>query len=269
MRVWFYIALLIGAGLLSDLARAMQIYPSPADEGGFSYLIADGIIDMKDIGRFRAELNKNAARGIPTAILLTSPGGVLEATDPLSQVILNASHTLFTRYGLFNMIVINEECDSACTVLTSYLSNKRDPRSLQIFATPAAVFGLHSPVVGRYNSGDIQDPEERAEKIAALISAYLVAGVNPTWLANNNILFQTARMTDRSARQLCDQDSRIIPADSCLSNDGDVLPFIAGRMRIALQARAAVRKKNSAPHPRRKPTPKKRPTVAPRPPTSR
>jgi hypothetical protein len=76
-------------------------------------------------------------------------------------------------------------------------------------------------------------------------------------------------MTDRSARQLCDQDSRIIPADSCLSNDGDVLPFIAGRMRIALQARAAVRKKNSAPHPRRKPTPKKRPTVAPRPPTSR
>lgn len=227
--------------IFAPITSAMEIYDS--EDEGFNYIMADGEINTRDAKTLKLRLSKHTTDGLPSAIFFSSPGGILEMTPNIANVIISESNRLFQETGKYNIFVINSECSSACTVLTTILTNKRDPRALKIWVTPGSTFGFHSPVEKKKNAvAEIADVGEREAKIRKQLSYYQNNGIDPVWLQNNELIFKNSEMTDFTAQQLCSDRSLVIPTDSCLPTDADVVPLVENILRDADFV-----KKNNAP----------------------
>lgn len=212
-------------------AHSMDLFPSP--EGGTVFLIANGVITPKDHHKIEAIFKRNTDRGMPTVLLLTSLGGVMESIEGIASVILDYSNQLWAKSHLPNYVVINEECDSACNILMTYLTNKRVPEHLQILVTPDSSFGFHSPVAGFHNPAAIRDATERFDAIKRQIDEYRKAGMDEGWLHAHASIFQQPEVIMIPAKRLCLEHSRVIPPDACLPDNRDVIPIVTTRIKKA------------------------------------
>jgi hypothetical protein len=223
--------ILLAAFALPAASHAVEIFQTPDDGSGFSYLIVNGVIEKNDHRRVERFLQGEVKEGRAVAILLTSPGGGLEETPALSKVILKASNDLYKKNKKFLIVAINEECSSACTVLTAQLTSKRNPKALEILATNSARFGFHSPVnYDGKKTTPIADRKLRERLISKEISYYTDAGISAKWLNKHVEMFRSSEFTDLKAEVLCKESSMIIPPDSCIADVNDITTVIAAKL---------------------------------------
>jgi len=195
---WLILVLFI----LGYYAKAMEITVSDSERGKNGTVIVNGEIGPQDAAKLARTLNARAESGKRSLILLTSHGGALEVIPQVGDALLTASNTLLKKHRVSNILAINEECSSACTVLTAYLTQKRDEKALEIFVDPQAVFGIHGPKGG-------------AERQNKQIAAYMVNGVSTTWLEKHDGHLRQTKMTDLKAEVLCAERTMVIPPGSC------------------------------------------------------
>lgn len=227
-RAW--LKLLLGSLVSAHfVASAMEIFTSDAND--FGYIMADGVLDEQDINGIGNLMENFSKRGKPSVILLTSPGGVLEFTPDIAERIVEEANEFYMSHHRPALLVINSECSSACTVMMANITKHRNPSALEIWVTPGATFGFHSPVNkpkgGRTSA--IADLAEREFRSKKQLNYLTEAGVNPAWLSANLKMFYNAKMTDLTGRQLCEEKAMVIPPDSCLPNDNDVIPLIEAK----------------------------------------
>lgn len=220
--------LLMLALLLIGGARGSAMDLTLSEDRGFSYLIAnEAIMDKIDVETFSAMLKGQAEKGEATAILLTSPGGALELATEIARVIIDASNELYARHGRANLIVINEECSSACAILMAAITQSRDAKSLEVYVTPDAEFGVHSPVdIVDGKAVPIADKKKREADIKKQLDTLRGFGVSSKWLDANKHFFERSKMKMFRAKDLCRDKAGIIPANSCLKKNEDVTVIV-------------------------------------------
>lgn len=199
-----------------------------SEDQGFDYLIAnEEFIYESDAPDLKKILEAQVKRGAPTAILLTSPGGALEIAEEMAKIILENSNRLLKETKHYNMIVINEECSSACAILMAAITSKRDPKALKIFVTSNAKFGFHAPqelVDGKVKP--IKDRRKRLTLIEKQRDALIKHKVPESWIEKHESAFVKDKMTNLKASTLCSEKSGIIPSDSCVNTDEDVTVLV-------------------------------------------
>jgi|GEM_PF-5518689 len=243
----FLSALTTGFCLLITLtaqpSHAMTLYFSDEIEDGQAYIIAnDAMLKEEDATKIRRFLSAQAIKGVPTAIFITSPGGFGELMASYAKAILEPSGELFRRHKLFNIVIVNEECSSACVILMSHLTNGHNPRALKFMVDPLAKFGFHSPVDMRDGAVvSFKDQAEREVRIAIQLSLLANGGVNPDWLRRNETLLRDSKMTFLTGLQLCVDRAGIIPADSCVQGGGDLSTMARNQLKSALLANPVTR----------------------------
>ncbi len=206
--------------ILGYYAKAMELTVSNSEKGSSAFLIANGQIGPQDAAALAKILNVRAEQGKRTAILFTSEGGALEVIPAVGDAILKASDTLLKKHKTSNVFAVNEECSSACSVLTAYLTSKRDSKALEIIIAPDAIFGIHGP-----KGGD--------EKQNKQIAAYMSYGVSTAWLEKHDSHLRNTKMTDLKAEVLCRERSMVIPIDSCQPKGaGDLVQSLESRLGI-------------------------------------
>ncbi len=202
-----------------------------SEDEGFDYLIAnDAITSEKDVKQFRKIMESQVKKGAPTSILLTSPGGALELAVQIADIIVEQSQALFAKTERYNLIIINEECSSACAILMAKVTNAHNPQALRIYVMAHAKFGFHAPQ--EFKKGKvrpIKDNERRKTQVQTQVDALLAAGASPEWLAAHRDLFEKDEMTDIEAAALCSLKAGIIPADSCLADVEEDVTVITER----------------------------------------
>lgn len=207
-------------------ARAMTAQLSEGEEDddqNFNYLMLEDVIEPGDDAQVQALLEKQLNLKRRTAIVLTSPGGALEEVPALAQVIIDESNLYYQKYQASMFVIINQECSSACNILTATLTRDRDPKALEFYVARTAQFGFHSPVqVNGTEITQIKDVEERREKRKKMLDAYRTAGVSQRWLKKNVEFFLSIKITDVLAASLCREKAGLIPADSCYSEKLDI-----------------------------------------------
>lgn len=229
-----WLKILLGSLLSTHVAAsAMEIYPS--DENDFGVIIAEGVLQESDVKGIGNLIQKFSSKGKPSVIFLTSPGGVLEYTPDIADRIVEEANKFYFANHRPLLLVVNSECSSACAVLMANLTKFRNRWALEIWVTPSATFGFHSPV-DKSKGGKISaiaDLAEREFRSKKQLNYLTDAGVSPSWLSANLKMFYNAKMTDLTARQLCQENSMVIPPDSCLPDDRDVNPLIEAKYRRA------------------------------------
>lgn len=206
--------------ILGHYARAMELTFSPSERGGNGTLIVNGEIGPKDAAALAKILNPRAEAGKRTLILLTSHGGALEVIPEVGEALLKASNTLYKKHKVSNFLAINDECTSACTNLTAYLTKKRDPKALEMFIDPKATFGIHGP-----KGGEVKENKQ--------IAAYVAHGVSIPWLTRNDANLRRPRITEFKAEVLCAERTMIIPPDSCQPKAAiDLVESLEARLNI-------------------------------------
>lgn len=247
---WISAVVTIGLTAAAWSAAALEFYPS-VEEEGYAYLIANGTImrgalnssENTDAQILANHLRDNTRMNRPTALFLTIYGGVGEWTGAVADSIINASNELHSRSGLYNIVVVNEQCDSACGILLAHLTSRRNPLSLKIIAAANAKFGFHRPsdVIinkrGQPEVREIQDPITLEKKIRVQLDLLSAAGVDANWLAANESLFRTGskgKLNELTAQQLCDQKSKIIPNDSCVPANQDTVELASSQLKSAV-----------------------------------
>lgn len=220
--------------LFGFTTAAMQFFESNSEYGDFGYVIANGELTDKDAANLRRLLERRARNGKPTAIMLTSHGGTLESIARIGRVIVESSNLLCDRYRRRNIIVINEECSSACAALTTWLTYNHNPETLEFMVSPTARFGFHSPV-DKSETGvrAIRDYQEREDAIARQIRFFRENGIDLDWIENNIQVFRQSKMKTFTAKQLCETASKVIPSDSCLDESlDDVIPVLEAEFGV-------------------------------------
>lgn len=222
--------------LFSVRASAVQLQLSDESEQGefkvnYDYLFAEGEIEKKDPSAFRKILNGRAAKGKRTVILFSSPGGILEVTPELAAAILEPSQKLWKEKRLNNILVINDECSSACAALMTVLTAKRGD-ALQILIDSKATFGFHSPVDKKNGKVTaIKDPHDRERAIQKQIDFFRKNGASASWMADHKDYFTSAQMTEIRGGQLCEEKSMIVPPNSCLSDENeDIMIYLDNKL---------------------------------------
>lgn len=248
---------------------AMNLYLSKDEDDGHAYVIANGaMLKADDAVKIRKFLNVQAVRGIPTAIFITSPGGFGELMSQFAKAIVEPSNELYHKHSLFNLIIVNEECSSACVILMSHLTSTRNQNALKMMVAPDAKFGFHSPVEMRDGAVvSILDQIERETRIRTQIRLLTAAGVNPEWLKKNEDVLRSQNMTFMTGDQLCTGDSYILTRESCVYGKNDLGALASSRLNISIQDAEAARlaitprtKSNPVPPQRtKKPAPPKNP----------
>jgi hypothetical protein len=221
------LVLFLSLNMFSGRAGALDVYPNR--EKTYTYVIANGAIVDGDVVKLRLILDDDLKRKSPTVIYLSSQGGALDYASDIAALILSDSQKLYQATRQANMVVINDECSSACAVLMTILTGKRDPHSLVIMVTPSSKFGLHAGAKGWMKANTfIEDKTPGAQEaaMAEQIKALRDNGINPEWMAKRIEYFQKRDMTPLTAQHLCSENVMIIPPDSCLPNDGDVTPLV-------------------------------------------
>ncbi len=232
MRSFLKNASVLVFALATQLGHAMNIYTSQNDGEDYSYIIAnDAMLSSTDATKIRRFLTQQATRGIPSAIYITSPGGFAELMSTFAKAIIEPSNQLFAKNGLRNIVVINEECSSACVILMGHLTNARDERALKILVHPEAKFGFHSPVT--VNNGAvtaIADEKEQEKRIKIQIDSLHESGVNPEWLAANEALFRSSEMKFLSGQNLCKASVGIVPSEACDAGAKDLSELVRAEL---------------------------------------
>jgi len=189
----------------------------------FNYLMLEDGIQPNDEARVKALLEKQFKRKRRTAILLTSPGGALEAVELVSKAIVDGSNRFFQKYRTSTFLIINQECSSACNILTARLTKDRDPKALEIYVAAEAKFGFHSPVqLSGAKITPIKDTEERRARREKMLDAYRAAGVSKSWLEKHDDFFLSIKLSEVRGAELCRQKAGIIPAGSCYDDKLDI-----------------------------------------------
>ncbi len=243
----FLWALKTGLCLLLAVAvqagSAMNLYLSKDEDDGHAYVIANGaMLKADDAVKIRKFLNVQAVRGIPTAIFITSPGGFGELMSQFAKAIVEPSNELYHKHSLFNLIIVNDECSSACVILMSHLTSTLNQNALKMMVAPDAKFGFHSPVEMRDGAAvSILDQIERETRIRIQIGLLTAAGVNPDWLKKNEEILRSQRMTFMTGAQLCTGDSYVLTRESCVYGKNDLGTFATHRLNLAIQAAKAAR----------------------------
>jgi hypothetical protein len=193
----------------------------------YTTLIMGGVIEPGDASRVDNILRRRFRQGGRTVFMLTSPGGVLEEVDPLARVIVSRANQFYMKYKRPLLFVVNQECDSACGVLTAALTKYRGTAAIQpleILIQKDSSFFFHHPKEMR--GGRVVDYQDRIEAIAAynrLVTAYLNYGVSLKWINHQRDMFDRGQGFTLSAADLCLEESGVVPADSCTALDADEL----------------------------------------------
>lgn len=242
--------------LLGFKAAAMDISGSFDRADGYATLIAnDALMYEEDAAKIRKFLSTHAAAGRPTAIFLTSQGGYAELAEMFADAIVDPSNQLNARTGLRNVLIINDECSSGCAIMTAAITSKYDPAALKIVIAPATKFEFHSPVElvpekpgsNKMVLVPYRDPKERQRRIEIQISHLRQFGVNPQWLSDNEQMFYDSKMVRFSGKQLCEQNSMIIPPTSCATSGSELTENELAALGNEVQvAQAALRNKLAA-----------------------
>jgi hypothetical protein len=215
-------SLLLSALLLLSLRGwSLEIDLDKSAEGSGAVLVANGVLGLKDARAFAKILDERAEKGERTIILLTSHGGILEVIRAIGDALIKASNTLHSKHQKSNIFAVNTECSSACTVLTGYLTSKRDSKALEIKVDEDSVFGIHGPKGGK----EAEDKQ---------ITAYLSVGVKADWVQKNDAKLRQTKMTELKARTLCAEKINIIPYDSCWNHHrkGDLVEALKKNLGI-------------------------------------
>lgn len=242
-----------GIALLMALAslpsHAMTLYLSEEEDEGQAYIIAnDAMLKAEDAAKIQRFLNTQASKGIPTAIFITSPGGFGELMAMYARAIVEPSNELYRRHKLFNIVVVNEECSSACVILMGNMTTTRDPKALKIMVAPDAKFGFHSPVDVKNGAvTNIRDQAEREARIRIQIDLLAKAGVSSDWLTKNENLLRGAKMTFLSGQKLCMDEANIVPNDSCVQGVADLGTLARNQLSSAIVLAQAGRRGGNAP----------------------
>jgi hypothetical protein len=222
--------------LFSGQASAIQLQLSDESEQGefkvnYDYLFAEGEIEKKDPAAFRKILNARAAKGKRTVILLSSPGGILEVTPDLAAAILEPSQKLWKAKHFGNILVINDECSSACAALLTVLTAKHGD-ALQIIVDSKATFGFHSPVDKKNGKVvAIKDTHDREKAIQKQIGFFRKHGASSGWMNDHKDYFTSSQMTEVSGGKLCEEKSMIVPPNSCLSDENeDIMIYLDNKL---------------------------------------
>jgi len=233
--------------LLMPRAQALTLYMGQDSSDSYAYLIAnDVMLEVEDAHRMRRFLSQQSKKGLPTVIFLTSQGGYAELMGDYARAMIEPSNDLYRRRGLFNIVVVNEECSSACIILMSQLTSRRDAASLKIMVLPEAKFGFHSPVeVVNGRVREIRDLTERELRIKKQVDLMIDGGVNAKWLEANDALVRSFGMTYLSGQQLCADGSNILPADSCVQGTNDLATLAANQMNSAILLAQGARNKTA------------------------
>jgi hypothetical protein len=237
-------AIVLLLALAAHSGSAMTLYFSQDDDDGHAYVIAnDAMLKESDAQKIRRFLDQQAARGVPTAIFLSSPGGFGELMASYAKAIVEPSNELLRRHNLYNILVVNDECSSACVILMSHVTNSRNPKALKMMIAPDSKFGFHSPVDMQNGSiVSIRDQAEREARIRIQIGLLAAGGVKEDWLKRNEALLRSARMTFVNGSQLCMDSSGILPQDSCVYGVADLGALAKSQLNSAvLLAQAQVR----------------------------
>jgi hypothetical protein len=219
MTVRWILSLLILTGVSAAQALELSLDESQAGTGGI--LVANGELGLSDAGTIAKILNKRADEGKRTIVLFTSHGGALEVVRGIGDAILKASETLKSKHGSSNIFAVNIECSSACTLLTAYLTSKRNAAALEMVMDGEAIFGIHGPRGGK-------------EKQDKQITAYLAFGAKAGWVGKNQANLRQTKMTELKAATLCRERTMIIPPDSCYDRkkSGDLVEDLKKRLGI-------------------------------------
>ena len=242
------VALKSGLCLLLAVAvqtgSAMTLYMSTDDDDGHAYIIAnDAMLKVEDALKIRRFLNQQAMRALPTAIFISSPGGFGELMSQFAKAIIEPSNELYRKHGLYNLVIVNDECSSACVILMSHITNSRNHDALKMMVASDAKFGFHSPVEVRNGVVmTIRDQIERESRIRIQIELLASAGVNPDWLQKNGYLMRSSNMTFLKGAQLCTSNSNILPEESCVSEANDLGALARLQLNLAVDAMKAARK---------------------------
>lgn len=222
---------------------AMTLYMSMDEDDGHAYIIAnDAMLKAEDAVKIRRFLNIQAIRAMPTAIFITSPGGFGELMSQFAKAIVEPSNELYRKHGLFNLLIVNDECSSACVILMSQITNTRNHEALKMMVAVDAKFGFHSPVEMRNGMfTNIRDQIERETRIRLQIGLLAAAGVNPEWLKKNDEMLRSSEMTFLTGAQLCAGNSNILSEESCVSGVNDLGTLARNRLNLAVDAMKSAR----------------------------
>lgn len=222
-RLALVFCLLICAGRSASAMTAQLSDGEDDDDRNFNYLMLEDIIEPGDEERVTALLDQQFEQKRRTAMVLTSPGGALEEVEYLAQAIIDGADRYYEKYHASTFLIINQECSSACNILTATLTRDRDPKALEIFVAGKAKFGFHSPV--QVNDGQItqiKDPDERRARRKKMLDTYRAAGVSPQWMKKNNEFFLSIKLSEVMGLDLCRAKAGIIPSGSCYSDKLDI-----------------------------------------------
>lgn len=240
-------AIVLFLALAAQTGSAMTLYFSQDDDDGHAYIIAnDAMLKESDASKMRKFLDQQAERGVPTAIFLSSPGGFGELMASYAKALVEPSNELLRRHNLYNILVVNDECSSACVILMSHITNTRNPKALKMMIAPDSKFGFHSPVDMQNGSiVSIRDQAEREARIRIQIGLLAAGGVKEDWLKRNEPLLRSATMTFVNGSQLCLDSSGILPQDSCVYGVADLGALAKSQLNSAvLLAQAQVKGKH-------------------------
>jgi hypothetical protein len=197
------------------------------DDGAVIFATLTGTIEPNTLNAIQGKLDKQVAKK-PLAIFFQSGGGAYSAIKPMEKYFLSLAQKNLEAHGKPLMFVVEFNCNSACNILTAYLTKDRDEKALEIRTSKIAQFGFHGSIIINHGKTDKQATLEAKQELESqVIATYLDAGVSPAFIEANKAMFK-AHFSEKTftAADLCAQKAMVIPPGSCMDTELDIYKWI-------------------------------------------
>jgi hypothetical protein len=202
-------------------AQTSTVQELDVDDSSISMISVSGVLDAKVARKLKNKLLTKFKSHTRTAILVNSNGGVLEQVGQVGDSIIQFANAFYNSYGLTTIVVLHQECSSACTLLAAHLKRFHNPTSLEILASQNTEFTFHGPrQIKKGRFVPFSNPLEFEKASSILYAAYLNVGISARWLeASKTILLDPEAEATVTAAQLCKSNVGFLPPKSCVKEE--------------------------------------------------
>lgn len=157
----------------------------------------------------KKSLKKSLDSGARTALLITSPGGVIEAPFAIGKEIVNFADKFYAENGVTTIVLFHQDCMSACTFLLGYLNLHANPQHLEVLLADKTAIVIHGPRAKLNGVAiPIPDPLTRLVDAGTVYNMYLDLGAIPSWLDHYRpIIFGDGEEAEMSGNDFCNAQS--------------------------------------------------------------
>jgi hypothetical protein len=208
---------ILALALMSSRVHAAEVIDLGMDNPQISMISASGLIDenmTRGLERvFRANLQSNRR----TAILFSSNGGRIESNSLAADVIINFADQFYAKNKTTTVLIVQQECSSACTMFLAFLHRFSNSQSLEIVLANETELYFHGPREQRDGHFVSMARGHSFEVYRSTVyAAYLNSGVNPKWLRANHELFDNPNAERMFlGRDICSSGSNIVDPKAC------------------------------------------------------